>query len=191
MRSILMFSVALPALLMAAADKSSGSTSSKAATAESLKAQKAAQTGDVASQRAAQTGEAAQATPDGPAADTGTPKDAQEAANVDAAQTQANRVAREPEAGSDALPPNVEVRGEANPAPATAADVEASGAIIEPSIKDAIDVDHESVDNNPRAGTSALQNAVDWNDANRRTPADRDFAGQGLDPAPYGTAAKD
>lgn len=79
--------------------------------------------------------------------------------------------------------------GVADPAPAPAL-TEASGAILEPEIAQAVDVDHESVDNNPRAGTTALQNAVDWNDAHRRTPADDEFAGQGLDPVPYGRPAK-
>jgi hypothetical protein len=47
-------------------------------------------------------------------------------------------------------------------APAKA--IEGSGAIVEPSIKSAIDVDHPAVDNNPRAGTTVRQNQTDFND---------------------------
>jgi hypothetical protein len=76
-----------------------------------------------------------------------------------------------------------------NPAPAT--EVEgASGAFVEPEIKEAIPVDHPSVDNNPRAGTSAVQNGGDFNDPNRLHPSDPDFTGQGLDLSVYGKAEK-
>lgn len=75
----------------------------------------------------------------------------------------------------------------ADPAPATGLD-EASGAIVEPAITAAVDVSHEAVDANPRAGTTALQNAIDWNDAGRRDPADPRFAGQGIDLSVYGDA---
>lgn len=79
----------------------------------------------------------------------------------------------------------VEVHGIEDPGAASEFD-EASGAIIEPEILRDVDPQHESVDNNPRAGTTAEQNAIDFNDANRRTPEDPDFAGMGLDPTPYG-----
>lgn len=76
-----------------------------------------------------------------------------------------------------------------NPAPATEMD-SASGAFIEPEIKKAIPVDHPSVENNPRAGTSAVQNGGDFNDPDRRHPSDPDFAGQGLDMSVYGEKPK-
>ncbi|KQY27187.1 hypothetical protein [Rhizobium sp. Root482] len=73
-----------------------------------------------------------------------------------------------------------------NPAPATEMDA-ASGAFIEPEIKKAIPVDHPAIENNPRAGTSAIQNGGDFNDPSQRHPSDPDFAGQGLDLSVYGT----
>lgn len=72
-----------------------------------------------------------------------------------------------------------------NPAPATEMD-SASGAFIEPEIKAAIPVDHPAIENNPRAGMSAIQNGGDFNDPVRRHPSDPDFAGQGLDLSVYG-----
>lgn len=42
--------------------------------------------------------------------------------------------------------------------------MDASGAIMEPSVKSSVDVDHPAVDNNPRAGTTERQNAIDFND---------------------------
>lgn len=73
----------------------------------------------------------------------------------------------------------------ADPAPAINLD-EASGAIIEPEITTAVDVGHESVDANPRIGTTALQNGIDFNDAKRAAPSDPAFAGQGIDRSVYG-----
>lgn len=73
----------------------------------------------------------------------------------------------------------------ADPAPAPALD-EPSGAVIEPAVLDAVDVAHGSVDANPRAGTTADQNRIDFNDPERRDPTDPDFVGMGLDPTPYG-----
>lgn len=72
-----------------------------------------------------------------------------------------------------------------NPAPAAEMDA-ASGAFIEPEIKKAVPVDHPAIENNPRAGTSAIQNGGDFNDPVRRHPSDPDFAGQGLDLSVYG-----
>ena len=72
-----------------------------------------------------------------------------------------------------------------NPAPATTME-SPSGAFIEPEIKEAIPTDHPAIDNNPRAGTSAVQNGGDFNDPRRRHPSDPDFAGQGLDLSVYG-----
>lgn len=73
-----------------------------------------------------------------------------------------------------------------NPAPATAADMVPGGAFIEPEIRDAIPVNHPAIDNNPRAGTSAVQNGADFNDPYHRHPSDPDFAGQGIDRSVYG-----
>ena len=47
-------------------------------------------------------------------------------------------------------------------APAT--DFEASGAVIEPGAKAAVDMKHPAVDDNPRKGTSADSNRIDFND---------------------------
>ena len=80
-----------------------------------------------------------------------------------------------------------ETHGVADPAPALELE-EASGAIIEPGVTDAVDVSHESVDANPREGTIATQNAIDWNDPKRVRPDEADFTGQGVDPAVYGKA---
>lgn len=77
-----------------------------------------------------------------------------------------------------------------NPAPATEMD-SASGAFIEPEIKQAIPVDHPAIENNPRAGTSAIQNGGDFNDPRRRHPSDPEFAGQGLDLSVYGDTASE
>lgn len=83
---------------------------------------------------------------------------------------------------NDTLQPTDSV---ADPAPALGLD-NASGAIIEPAITDAVDVSHESVDANPRESTSAVQNAIDWNDPKRVRPDEADFIGQGVDRAVYG-----
>lgn len=76
----------------------------------------------------------------------------------------------------------------ADPAPAPAL-TEASGAVIEPEVLDAVDLGHQSADDNPREGTSAAQNQIDWNDPNRITPEDDQFSGQGLDMSVYGKGA--
>ena len=47
---------------------------------------------------------------------------------------------------------------------AEANEFEASGSVIEDKALDQIDVDHPAVDNNPRAGTTARQNQIDFND---------------------------
>lgn len=77
--------------------------------------------------------------------------------------------------------------GVADPAPAAALE-DTSGAIIEPAITGSVDVSHESADANPRAGTTAAQNAIDWNDPNRVRPDEAAFTGQGVDRAVYGKA---
>lgn len=78
----------------------------------------------------------------------------------------------------------------ANPAPASAPG--SNGVFVEDAMKDAIakSADHPSVENNPREGTSAVQNGIDWNDPTSRDPADPKFAGQGLDLSVYGKAAE-
>ncbi|MFQ6553401.1 hypothetical protein AAD018_013770 [Aestuariibius insulae] len=78
----------------------------------------------------------------------------------------------------------------ADPAPAEQID-SASGAIVEPEIVDGVQTDHPAIDDNPRAGTEAVQNRRDMNDPKNRRPGNTDFVGQGLDPAPYGTPAED
>lgn len=80
--------------------------------------------------------------------------------------------------------------GVADPAPATVLQ-DPSGAIVEPQIIDAVDVSHEAIDANPRAGTTARQNAIDLNDAKRANPGDPAFAGQGIDLSVYGTPNTD
>jgi hypothetical protein len=49
-------------------------------------------------------------------------------------------------------------------APATAADIQASGAIVEPGATAGIPVDHPAIDNNPRAGVPDASNRIDLND---------------------------
>jgi hypothetical protein len=90
--------------------------------------------------------------------------------------------AAEPAKSEGRLPETMAVE---NPDPATEMD-SASGAFIEPEIKAAIPVEHPSVENNPRAGTSAVQNGGDFNDPVRRHPSEDGFAGQGLDMSVYG-----
>lgn len=80
------------------------------------------------------------------------------------------------------LPENTAV---ANPAPAETMN-NAGGAFVEPEIIDGIPADHPSVENNPRLGTSAVQNGGDFNDPFGRNPGDDGFTGQGLDLSVYG-----
>lgn len=77
-----------------------------------------------------------------------------------------------------------------NPAPAGAEDMTAGGAFVEKEIKQAIPVDHPAIENNPRAGTSAIQNGADFNDPHERNPLDPGFVGQGLDMSVYGKPTK-
>ena len=107
----------------------------------------------------------------------------------DAAKAAAASAAGAKAAGATAALAAAPAQGVADPAPATELD-QPSGAIIEPELASAVDVSHESVDANPRAGTTSEQNAIDWNDAKRRRPGDPDFAGQGLDETVYGKGAK-
>lgn len=93
----------------------------------------------------------------------------------DAAKTPAQKAAEAPGAIAD-------------PAPATTFD-DPSGAIVEPAITGGVNLGHEAIDANPRAGTTALQNAIDLNDAKKSNPADPDFAGEGIDMSVYGDRA--
>lgn len=93
----------------------------------------------------------------------------------------------DPAPRADATAIDEDVRGVADPAPAAALE-DASGAIIEPAITEAVDVSHESVDANPRAGTTATQNGIDWNDPKRVRPDEPDFTGQGVNRSVYGKA---
>jgi hypothetical protein len=61
---------------------------------------------------------------------------------------------------------------------ADASEFEASGAVVEEGALKKIDVDHPAVDNNPRAGTTARQNQIDFNDP---TLTDRKAVEQRLD----------
>lgn len=112
-----------------------------------------------------------------PAAAQGRAAEEQAERRADAAQVETDKAAAE-----GRLPETMAVT---NPAPATEMD-SASGAFIEPEIKAVIPVEHPAVENNPRAGTSAVQNGGDFNDPNRRHPSDPEFAGQGLDLSVYG-----
>jgi hypothetical protein len=49
-------------------------------------------------------------------------------------------------------------------APASAADIAASGAISEPGATAGIPVEHPAIDNNPRAGVPDVSNRIDLND---------------------------
>lgn len=104
------------------------------------------------------------------------PATAQKTATATAAPAEGQAVAAQVETGTAV----------ADPSPAREL-TEASGAIVEPQIVDAVDVTHEAIDANPRAGTTADQNRIDLNDAKRAAPADADFAGQGIDRSVYGT----
>ena len=104
----------------------------------------------------------------------------QDKERVEAAEAATKRAEEE-----DRLPESMAVT---NPAPATEMD-SASGAFIEPEIKKAIPVDHPAIENNPRRGTSAVQNGGDFNDPRRRHPSEEGFAGQGLDLSVYGKGA--
>lgn len=122
------------------------------------------------------------ATPAAPAAATPEQVAEQEAAKrAEAAEAETAKAAAE-----GRLPETMVVT---NPAPATEME-SPSGAFIEPEIKAAIPVEHPAVDNNPRAGTSAVQNGGDFNDPRRRHPGDPEFEGQGLDLSVYGADAK-
>jgi hypothetical protein len=80
------------------------------------------------------------------------------------------------------LPENAAV---ANPAPAQTMN-NAGGAFVEQEVIDGIPVDHPSIENNPRQGTSGIQNGGDFNDPFGRNPGDDGFTGQGLDLSVYG-----
>lgn len=63
--------------------------------------------------------------------------------------------------------------------PATA--VEASGAMIEPTIVERIDTSHPAVDNEPRKGVSRVSNQIDFNDPTQ-TPEEAVLENLGVDP---------
>ena len=66
---------------------------------------------------------------------------------------------------------------EAEPADiAPATDFEASGAVIEPGAKKAVDMKHASVDDNPREGTTADMNRVDFNEPSALVPQEEAVA---------------
>lgn len=110
--------------------------------------------------------------------------------NDQAAEAQVEKRAEAAQAATDTaaeegrLPESMAVT---NPAPATEMD-SGSGAFVEPEIKAAIPVEHPAIENNPRAGTSAIQNGGDFNDPRHLDPNDPNFVGQGLDRSVYGEA---
>ena len=111
---------------------------------------------------------------------------AADAKPVDAKKTAAVADAAPATTGNAPAP---DVPAPADPAPAT--DLQnPSGAMMEPEVAKAVDLMNESVDANPRAGTTSTQNATDWNDAKRARPQDDDFSGQGLDRSVYGKSAR-
>ena len=114
----------------------------------------------------------------------GTP--AEQAASEAASRASAAEAATAIAAAENRLP---ETSAVTNPAPAT--EMAASGAFVEPEIVAAIPADHPAVDNNPRAGTSAVQNGADFNDPFQNTPNSPDFIGQGLDLSVYGGDASE
>jgi len=57
---------------------------------------------------------------------------------------------------------------------AAGTDMEGSGAFVEPTIKERIDVDHPAVDNTPRAGQPADANRIDFNEPSK--PSDQAVA---------------
>jgi hypothetical protein len=75
----------------------------------------------------------------------------------------------------------------ANPAPGRTMNP-ASGAFVEPAVIDAVPAEHPSVENNPRRGTSSVQNGADFNDPHHLDPKDPEFSGEGLDLSVYGAA---
>lgn len=95
----------------------------------------------------------------------------------------------DPTPRSDATAIEDEACGVADPAPVAALE-DASGTIIEPAIANAVNVSHDSVDANPRTGTTATQSGNDWNDPRRVRPDKPDFSGQGVDRTVYGKAAE-
>lgn len=111
----------------------------------------------------------------------------EEAKSAAAAEQKADAAEAETKKAADEgrLPESMAVT---NPAPATEME-SPSGAFIEPEIKQAIPTDHPVVDNNPRAGTSAVQNGGDFNDPRHRHPGEDGFVGQGLDLSVYGKPA--
>jgi hypothetical protein len=103
----------------------------------------------------------------------------QDAARVEAAERETKRAEDEGRAPTNTAG--------ANPSPASAPNT-ASGAFVEPAVIDAIPADHPSVENNPRRGTSAVQNGSDFNDPRHLDPKDPEFSGEGLDLSVYGSA---
>ena len=51
-----------------------------------------------------------------------------------------------------------------NLSPATSDDLEASGAMVEKTIKDRVDTTHPAVDDEPRKGMPETANRIDFND---------------------------
>lgn len=76
-------------------------------------------------------------------------------------------------------------------APASSADISASGAIMEPEAVSEVPMDHPAVESNPRAGLPAESNQIDFNDPTLDGPeaVRRQLEAQGSDAA--GKPSKD
>lgn len=59
---------------------------------------------------------------------------------------------------------------------AKATDFEASGAVIEPTIVERVDMTHPSVDDNPRADSTPEMNQIDFNEPSALTPQEEAVA---------------
>ncbi len=75
--------------------------------------------------------------------------------------------------------------GPADPAPGDTINP-ASGAFVEPDAVAAVDPSHPSVENNPRRGTTAVQNSLDMNEPRPLAPNDPENRAQGIDKGVYG-----
>ena len=96
--------------------------------------------------------------------------------------------AKKSQTAADAVDTTVPADAVVDPAPATTLEAP-SGAIIEDAAVAAVDVTHPAVDANPRANTTAEQNAIDFNDPMHRRPDEAAFVGEGLDASVYGVKA--
>src|SRR5688572_18757227 len=59
---------------------------------------------------------------------------------------------------------------------ASATSFDASGAVIEPAIVERVDMDHPSVDDNPREASTPDMNRIDFNEPSALTPPEEAVA---------------